>query len=224
MRLLRRCVFGLLVLCFGYMAAAFVGALVPGQISADDSPKTETIILVSGPIHYDILIPLTPDTRTAFGFLEEMGQPVSHPNARWLVVGWGSRAFYTATGGYGDLDIATIWTAVTGDTSVLRFEVLGEITADDSWPQIAVSDRQLAALRGAILQAFNRNSEGAVQSVPGAHLTERDIFFEANGHFSILRTCNVWISATLRDAGIQMGLWTPTPFAVTLSHRWFGQS
>jgi hypothetical protein len=48
------------------------------------------------------------------------------------------------------------------------------------------------------------------------------VFYEANSHFSIFRTCNVWIAEVLRGAGVPMGIWTPTPYSVSLSRWWFG--
>lgn len=48
-----------------------------------------------------------------------------------------------------------------------------------------------------------------------------DAFYEAEGRFNVLNTCNVWIGHMLRRAGLDFGAWTPTPQSVAFSARWF---
>jgi hypothetical protein len=36
-----------------------------------------------------------------------------------------------------------------------------------------------------------------------------DIFYEANGGYSFILTCNEWTGRALRQAGVRTGLWTP---------------
>ena len=154
----------------------------------------------------------------AFGFLQDVGIAVDA--ADWLVVGWGSRSFYTETGTYRDLDAGLVWGAANGDASVFRFDVaFGDWTT--AGVPVTMSRDQLALLRGQILQGLSRDAVGLPLHIPGAGLNDTDVFFEAESGFSILRTCNVWIGEVLRGAGVKMGVWTPTPYAVTLSRWWF---
>ena len=219
MRWLVRLIAGLLSIIFAYLAAAILGAVLPGRVADVLSGDDVEIVLIAGPIHYDLLLPLDDDTRAAFGFVADAGVPLN--GADWLVVGWGSRAFYTATADYTDLDIAVIWEAASGDASVLRFDV-----AYGDWSvygiTVPLSVDQYARLRGEILQDLARDPLGFAQLVPGASLTATDVFFAADSRFSILRTCNVWVGEVLRAVGVPMGVWTPTPYAVTLSRWWFG--
>ena len=136
-------------------------------------------------------------------------------------MGWGSRAFYTSRGTYADLDASVIWDAATGDSSVFRFDLAyGDWTEVGS--SVVISHEQLALLRGQILQDLDRDDAGGAVLIPGAALSATDVFYEANSHFSIFRTCNVWIAEVLRGAGVPMGIWTPTPYSVSLSRWWFG--
>lgn len=214
MRLLVRLFAGLILCVFTYLLAAVAGALIPGHVEGTPSGDDVEIVLIAGPIHYDILLPLDAPTQAAFGFVQAT-------DADWLVVGWGSRAFYTQTGDYTDLDPRVIWQAATGDAAVVRFDL-----AYGAWDQVGLvvplSTDQFAQLRGEILQLLSRDADGFPRAIPGVGLTKRDVFYEAKGHFSILRTCNVWIGAVLRAVGVPMGAWTPTPYSVTLSRWWFG--
>ena len=210
---------GLLGIVLLYLVAAVGGALVPGQVAQVSGDRDTTIVLVAGPIHYDLLLPTDFATLQAFGFLEESGMIIG--DADWIVAGWGSRAFYTSTGTYAGLNASVIWDAATGDASVFRFDL-----AYGDWTKtglsIVISHEQLDLLRGQILQGLDRDDTGRAVLIPGAALSATDLFYEANSHFSILRTCNVWIADVLRGAGVPMGIWTPTPYSVSLSRWWFG--
>ena len=84
-----------------YLAASLALPLLPGPGPDLSGPPARTIGLLQGPIHTDILFPLTPDIRARFAFAEAAGVPLTHPDAQWLLLGWGSvgpqllRAFHT---------------------------------------------------------------------------------------------------------------------------------
>jgi hypothetical protein len=78
-----------------------------------------------------------------------------------------------------------------------------------------LSEAQFDALLTETAAAFSSTTR---LDRPG--LTGTDAFFPARGHFSALRTCNVWLGETLRAAGIPFGLWTPANWSVFLSINW----
>ncbi len=71
------------------MAGTFIPRPLIAPVEASSATATHRILLLSGPIHTDIAIPLDEETRAAFSFLDDPGFPLGHPNAEWLVVGWG---------------------------------------------------------------------------------------------------------------------------------------
>lgn len=202
-----------------YLLAAVAGAFWPGpgtRIAGNTGPPLR-VGLVTGPIHTDLLLPLTPDLRAHLAFALTAGVPLDDPHAEWLVVGWGSRAFYTATGSYADLRLATVWQAATGDDAVLRLDVAGPIPADAPGVEwVELTQAQLLGLTHAIL-----GSLADPAPLPDTGFTATDAFFPAHGRFHLFNTCNVWIGNALRAAGHPFGIWTPTPFAVRLSLRRF---
>ncbi len=205
----------LMVVICGYVVAAGVGAFMRGPMA--DVPAGEPSVeigLVSGPIHFDFLLPLTPETRSTFSFVPV---PLDHPNAEWLVVGWGARGFYTTVGGYSDLSMKSVFDGITGDTSVVRFDVVGALPEDVIDHRLTLSDAQYAVLIDGILGSV------ADQTAPLAldGFGPTDVFFHGAGRFNILRTCNVWIGEMLRGAGVPFGVWTPIPLSVSASLRHF---
>lgn len=199
-----------------YILAGFAGALIPGPVTEVHGALTEQVGLARGPIHYDILLPLTPETRAAFGFAESAGLPVQHPQAEWLVVGWGSEAFYTTVGTYSDMRPGVLWRAATGDSAVMRLDLAGDVSGIDRIDWVDVSAAQIAALRETILDALEREA-GQPVAIPPAPWGQTHIFFRAKGRFNILHTCNAWTGEALRAAGIGFGAWTPTTQAVKFS-------
>ena len=198
-----------------YLAASLILPLVPGPGPDLSGPLTRQIGLLQGPIHTDILFPLTPEIRTRFAFAEAAGVPVNHPDAQWLVFGWGSAAFYTTAGTYADITARAVLTAATGDDAVIRLDVLGPLAPLENLRFLQLSEAQFQALLGLTSAALA--SETPLNH-PG--FTGTDAFFPAHGHFSALRTCNVWLGETFRAAGIPFGLWTPANWSVTLALDW----
>lgn len=198
------------------------GARDPGLGSGlgptDRPAETVTVKLRAGSIHHDLLIPMTDVTRAQFADLRASGVPVAAPAAEWLMVGWGSEAFYTTVGGYPDLTAEAVWRAVTGDDAVLRVDVLGPLPQGLQTRDVTLTGAGAEALVRAVSDTLARTRAGKPQLRMSPTPDRRGWFFAAHGRFDLFRTCNVWIGRMLRAGGAPFGIWTPTPYAVRLSH------
>ena len=81
-----------------YLLAAVVGAFIPAQNNrafdgVGNTEKTVEIYLLSTLLHVDIAIPITPEVRLKFAFLQHDNFPLFHPKLAYLVIGWGAREF-----------------------------------------------------------------------------------------------------------------------------------
>ncbi|MEI3855189.1 MULTISPECIES: TIGR02117 family protein [Ensifer] len=211
---------------FGLLAAVLavvLGTLLPRPllpVSASAAGAGATRILVlSGPIHTDIAVPLTEETRARFGFIEAAGVPLAHPQAQWLIFGWGGRSFYLETPTWSELKAMPVFKALTLDRSVMHVDIAGRIVE----PQPSVASFELDAagyerLLGFIAESFIRDA-GAVVPVDGFSYNGNDRFFEAEGRFNALVGCNTWTARALREAGLRTGLWNPVPPSLGLSLR-----
>jgi len=198
--------------------------MVPASRSAevtDKSTASTQVLLLSGPIHYDFLLPLNEETRQVFSGLAEFDVPVLHPNAHWLVVGWGASGFYTTAGSYSDIRIPVVWRAFTGDSSVMRVEITGMLRPDLPVKQLSLSAQEYSQLLKGVTESFQTNADGKFIHVEGASLTDGDRFFLAHGRFDLFRTCNVWVGRMIHSAGLRFGVWTPVPYSISLSHWQF---
>lgn len=196
-----------------FFLAGFAGALLPGGGNWQDDPPEIRIGLLRGLIHYDFALPLDDRLRAEFAFADN-----ALPETGWLLVGWGSEGFYTSTGTYADISLATVWQAATGDGAVIRIDHLPYIPGDfEAARWLDLSRRQHDALLQGILSDLIRDAEGHPLPHPARGFTATDSFWQAIGHFSLLNPCNQWVSRQLRTAGVPFGLWTPTIQAVDLS-------
>ncbi|WP_309666059.1 TIGR02117 family protein [Tabrizicola sp.] len=203
-----------------YFLASIAGALIPGPGQDLSGRHTQTIGLIQGPIHTDILLPLTPGIRARFAFAEASGVPLNDPRAAWLLVGWGATGFYTTAGTYADITASAVLTAAIGDTSVLRLDALGPLPDMPELTFLPLSGAQYQSLLTTLDATFARDASGLPRPLDHPGFTDTDAFFHANGGFHLFRTCNVWLGKTLRAAGIPFGIWTPTTQSVNLSLWW----
>jgi uncharacterized protein (TIGR02117 family) len=200
------------------------GTFIPRPLFAthqEQVAEPRRILVLSNPIHTDIAIPLTEDTRATFGFLAPSGVPVAEPGAEWLIVGWGGRAFYLETPTWADLKPLPAFRALTIDNSVMHVDVAGGI--DESHPSIMpleLNPAQFQHMTDFILASFARK-DGDVIVVPDTAYGQYDRFFEANGYFNAFLGCNTWTAAALRAAGLRTGLWNALPQTLTLSLKLF---
>lgn len=197
-----------------------VGTFVPRPLRATDLNEAggQQILLVSSAIHTDIAIPLDKFTRRQFSFLEQEGLPLSSPNARWIVFGWGGRSFYTETPSWSELKPAPVFKALTVDRSVMHVELAGDIPlSHPSVTVLNVGPTGLIRLKGFILSSFKQDSSGNPILLPNAGYGLKDRFYEARGWFNALVGCNTWTAEALRVAGLRTGLWNPLPVTLRLS-------
>ena len=179
--------------------------------------ETRRILVLANPIHTDIAIPLDDEMRTAFAFLAAHGLPVHDPAARWLIFGWGGRAFYIETPTWADLKPMPVFRALTLDRSVMHVDIAAGI--DEGLPSVTAYDLDAARFKGLsdfINASFVRTS-GDVAVVPDAGYGNYDRFFEAHGSFNALLGCNTWTARALRAAGLRTGFWNPLPQTLAFS-------
>ena len=192
--------------------------LLPASASAAGAAGTR-ILLLSGPIHTDIAVPLTEETRARFGFVEAAGVPLAHPPAEWLIFSWGGRSFYLETPTWSELKPRPVFKALTVDRSVMHVDIAGRIVE----PQASVAGFELDEagydrLLAFIAESFTRKAD-AVVPIDGFSYNGNDRFFEAEGSFNALFGCNTWTARALREAGLRTGLWNPVPPSLGLSLR-----
>ncbi|WP_037414629.1 TIGR02117 family protein [Sinorhizobium sp. CCBAU 05631] len=203
------------------MLAAVGGTLVPKPLmpayASGDTTGLHRILVLSGPIHTDIAVRVDDEVRAKFAFLEDADVPLRHPDAQWLIFGWGGRSFYLETPTWSALKPLPVLRALSLDRSVMHVDTAGHIVE----PQDAVAGFDIDAedhqrLLDFIDDSFRREA-GVAMPVAGFSYGPNDRFFEAHGYFNALFGCNTWTARALRNAGLRTGLWNPIPVSLDFS-------
>lgn len=212
MKLVRR--LGLFVAAIVLVVVA--GTLIPRPFRPvpDDGPATRRILVIDNPIHTDIALPVDETVRGRFAALAGSGLPIDHLGAKYLVFGWGSRAFYIETPTWSDLKPGPLLAALTLDSSVMHVSVTGPLYgANQHWRGFDLTEAEFERLMDFIEDSF-----GDVPTpIAGAGYGDNDQFFEAKGRFNALVGCNTWAAAALRSAGVRTGWWNPLPQTLSVS-------
>ena len=206
-----------------YLFAALVGGVVPYGLTKNGikgEQMDKPVYLTTNALHADIAIPVTAVTARQFSFLKDAGFPLENPNLEYLIVGWGSREFYTSTANYSDMKFGTVWSAVTGDASVMHVAPGGDISKSEGAVKVEITQSGLEKMIKFVLASFKRKDEKPIL-LDGTSFGYGDLFYEANGHFNIFNPCNVWVSGAMEKAGVSTGIWTPTTYSLLLHHKLF---
>jgi uncharacterized protein (TIGR02117 family) len=198
--------------------AIALGTLLPRPFfETEKSATSRHILILTNPIHTDIAIPIDAELLTRFDFLRKAGMPVDLPQARYLIFGWGSRAFYIGTPTWSDLTAANAFKALTIDSSAMHVDLAGDIP--EPTPAVTGYDLDEAGyqrLLAFIEQTFKQGPNGP-ELIEGAAYGDYDAFFEAKGYFNAIVGCNTWTAGALRAAGLQTGWWNPLPLTLNYS-------
>ncbi|MCO6185322.1 TIGR02117 family protein [Rhizobium sp. L1K21] len=205
--------------------AGLAGMLIPRPFQfaggAGEAGGGLEILVISNPIHTDIAIPVTDETKAYFADLRDAGVLIDHPAAEWIVFGWGGRSFYLETPTWSELKPMPVMRALTLDRSVMHVDVAGQIDiASPAVQSFRISTSGYKALLARIRESFVLE-RGVPVLVEGAGYGFSDQFFEAHGSFNALIGCNTWTAHALRSAGLRTGWWNPLPFSLSTSLRLF---
>ncbi|WP_420360854.1 TIGR02117 family protein [Agrobacterium rubi] len=199
------------------------GTLLPRPFLGSQSAVADTtphhVLILSNPIHTDIALPVDVELLTRFAFLRDGNLDIDYPGVRYLVFGWGGRAFYTQTPTWADLKPLPLLKGVTLDRSVMHVSLAGDIPlANSGVAALNLSSIDYQKLLNFILGSFAR-PQGKPVPLVGQSYGSDDAFFEAVGYFNALMGCNTWTAAALRHSGLRTGWWTPLPPLLTTSLR-----
>lgn len=204
-----------------YLGTAMLTARVPAQTAdVERTGDAVKVRLLFGLLHTDIALPVTPELRQRFAFLNKTGVPMEHPQLQNIALGWGSRAFYTTAGTYWDIRLSTVLRAATGDSAVVRAVGMGDLSLAPDSVELTLSASQYERLLAGIEQILVRQ-EGRANHLEAHSIGPNDAFFEAHGHFNIFNPCNQWVNEVLRGAGVKLGMWTPTSQSLRASLAYF---
>ncbi|PJI39081.1 TIGR02117 family protein [Ferrovibrio sp.] len=204
-----------------YGAAALALGLLPAPHRQPMlGQPTVPVYLMSNGWHVWVALPARADKEgTDWGaWLAESSLGERLTEGDYVAFGWGDRDFYLNTRRPVDFRPGLALAALLGrGPAAMHVMRVPEAALTGSEPKprrLEVDTLQYRALTAYIWAGFARGGDGRPQPLPEPGFGLDDAFFEATGRYSPFRTCNEWIGAGLRAAGLKTGWWTPFPYGL----------
>lgn len=188
------------------------------EISAkDDGEKKEIpIYIYTNGVHTDIVMPVKNDMQdwsTKIPFANTKSKKTDY---NYIGVGWGDKGFYLDTPTWADLKFSTAFKAAfwLGE-SAMHCTYYRTMTEADDCKIIMISRSQYKKLVQFVNDKFDKDQNGNFILIPtNAVYSDNDAFYDAQGKYSFLYTCNTWSNDALKAAGQKAAFWTPTDVGI----------
>ncbi|HYD07413.1 MAG TPA: TIGR02117 family protein [Reyranella sp.] len=201
---------GLIVL---YVATALLLGAIPINRDSQAASSGVPIAVCSNGVHTDFVLPVKTAEVDWSAAFPPVHYPIDVTGFDHIGIGWGDLDFYKSTPSWADFDTRIALKALTGlGPAALHVQYRPGPGATEDCRPMTISVPQYRALSDYI---------GATMASPGWPAAPgygaTDLFYAAHGHFSLIKSCNVWVGEGLKAAGLPTGLWTPFAFQV-LNH------
>ncbi len=200
-----------------YAIAAFIGSVIPVNSDWEPPKNGYEIYLHDNGIHTSIILPRNQDLTDLNRVFPSTHLPKGPEPFPYLMFGWGDRDFYLNTPTWGDISPSIAVSAFVGSgQALLHVDHLNQIPKGVK--KLTVEHETYQKILSEIIRTSARK-DSTEPLVPIAGYGNRDVFYAASGKdYSVLHTCNNWVSGILAKAGIKTGYWTPLPFGVMWWH------
>lgn len=204
---------GLVVL---YIVASLAIPYIPVQAEATPEPKVVQGFIKTNGVHTDIVVPIKTDYMDWEEKFPFSNTKSKENNYNYIAIGWGDKGFYLDTPEWSDLKFSTAFKAAfwLGDAAV-HTTYYDKIKINDSVKTFSMTERQYQNLIKFIDESMDKDADGKYILIKtDAVYGKDDAFYEANGVYSFLHTCNTWANNALKKSGQKAALWTPTDFGI----------
>ena len=202
---------GLLAIPVAFLIFAAVLGTIPRNWGWQEAESGVTIFIRSNGVHTWIVMP-----KVAHGVdwrpysLPEHLRDARHGASDHVAIGYGNREFYLDTPTWNDLSVRTAFAAFFGNgRTLLHVEHTHAPEANEWQRPITLTADEYRRLASFVSRRFELDARGRTIPVLGRGYGRSDMFYEANGGYSFVLTCNEWTGRALRRAGVRTGVWTP---------------
>lgn len=213
---LRRFVRAILFAIALYLLIVLVG-LIPVNNDFEPTPGGVEILLVSNPVHADLVLPINTNTINWREYFAADCFSGDTSAATHVAIGWGDKGFFVETPTWADLRVSIAAKALfwPSDTCMHVSLTKAEFLRDGS-RSVTISASQYEQLVEYIKASFQQEADGSIIPIRNAAYGSNDAFFQAHGTYHCINTCNCWTGRAMQSAGIRSGWLTPLPKTVFL--------
>ncbi|MEN7549235.1 TIGR02117 family protein [Rapidithrix thailandica] len=190
-----------------YLFSAFLLSFLSTQPEPTTCPQTQGIYVTSNGVHLDVIL-----SRQQLSALLQQNLHLS-PETAYVAFGWGDKGFYLNTPTWQDLTFSTACNALFFPSETTLHLTYYRATHQD-WKYIALCPEQLKQLNAYIQATFTQNAQGEFIKIKEPGYFYNDVFYEAEGHYSFINTCNCWVNNALKAAQVPTSIWSPFDWGV----------
>lgn len=194
-----------------YVAIVLIG-LIPVNNGFEPTADGIEILLVSSPIHADVVLPIETETFNWRELFPDDCFSGDTTGATHVAIGWGDKEFFIDTPTWADLRVSTTAKAILwpSDCCVHVSYTKAEFRREGS-RSVKISVAQYARLVEHVQASLTQETDGSIVQIADFAYGSHDAFFEAHGLYHCFNTCNCWVGNAMRAAGIRTGWFTPLP-------------
>lgn len=210
-------IFGFIVL---YVISSYALSAITINKEPNTRPEVEIFILTNG-VHTDIVMPTKNDQIDWSKQVLFKNTKVADSTYKYIAMGWGDKGFYLETPTWADLKASVAFKAATGlSTTAIHATYYKNMKPGADCKSMMISKEQYNRLITYITESFQKDESGNFLSIKtDANYGTTDAFYEANGSYSILQTCNTWANSALKFSGQKCCFWTPMDSAIFSKYK-----
>ena len=194
-----------------YLAAVLFLGAIPANPFWREAQQGVVVFVRSNGVHTWIMMPSSNEIVDwrPYAPAGHLRDP-RYGTGNYVAVGYGNRDFYLNTPTWSDLSPKTAFFAFFGNgATLLHVEHDHDPQPSEDTRRIVLRPDEYRRLADFVRARFRLDSNGRTIPVLGRGYGPADMFYEANGGYSFVLTCNEWTGRALRSAGVRTGLWTP---------------
>ena len=191
-------------------------------VDKEQNSKEEVAIYIkTNGVHTDIVVPIRNAQNDWSKEVQFSNTTSADTSSQYLAMGWGDKGFYLETPTWADLKASVAFNAAFGlSTTAIHATFYQKMVEDESCRKIMISNEQYSRLIKYISDSFQKDESGHFLNIKTtANYGQTDAFYEANGSYSMLHTCNTWANNSLKSCGQKACLWTPFDTGIFLKYN-----
>lgn len=208
-RIILKSIFGIVIFVVGYALLSFGFSKI--EVNSDVVQNQEIDIFIStNGVHTDIVMPIKNEIKDWTTDIQFAHTKTQDSIMNFVGIGWGDKGFYLDTPEWADLKASTAIKAATGlSTTAMHTTFYKTLKEDESCKKIKISKENYIKLVTYISDSFQKDSSSKTINIPNNFYGKNDTFYEANGSYSLIKTCNTWANGALKASNQKAAFWTP---------------
>ncbi len=193
-----------------FIAALGLSAITVNAGSSQGREDDVEIYVSTNGVHTDIIVPYESSCMHWDYLITPADTKMGVDTPRYVAFGWGDKGFYLETPTWGDLTFRVAFKALFFlGTSAMHVTFYNNVEESENCRKILIDREQYLKLVAYIYNSFSLTNTGAARRIAFRSSLNNDAYYEAEGTYSFLNTCNTWTNSALKAANLRACLWTP---------------